>query len=250
MPSCPAAIRSPIRISGKWYQDATDRDRRPATSLGGLLPNGAGRAGAQEEADGCGSRVQLGDVGQVEADDIGRVPGPGLVDEEPDALAGADAAEPFGDDVGIAEGVGDAGLVVTDQVGTRLGAGPGRVAGDVAEPLACAVTARGGGAAVMGAGVFMSGVLGAAEADDAARAAAAVGALGGCLHGPVGVVERAAADDGLVTVVQDGGRSIPTRCRPVPGRRTGRCCPGGRRQARAAPRRAARGRVPPATPHR
>src|SRR5882757_4843182 len=60
-----------------------------------------------------------------------------------------------------------------------------------------------------GRGLFMSGVLGAAEADDAARAAAAVGALGGGLHGPVGVVERAAADHGLVTVAQDGGGPFP-----------------------------------------
>jgi hypothetical protein len=40
-------------------------------------------------------------------------------------------------------------------------------------------------------------VLGAAETDNGAGAAAAVQALGGGLHGPVGVVERPAADNRL-----------------------------------------------------
>src|ERR1022692_2352240 len=45
-------------------------------------------------------------------------------------------------------------------------------------------------------GVLMSHVRSAAEADDVACPAAAVGALGGCLHGPAGGVERAAPDEG------------------------------------------------------
>ena len=78
------------------------------------------------------------DIGEVKADHIPGVARAGVVDEEPDAFAGADAAQSFGHDVGIAEGVGDAGIVVADQVGTRLGAVSGRgraVASDVPETL-------------------------------------------------------------------------------------------------------------------
>lgn len=59
----------------------------------------------------------------------------GVVDEEPDAFAGADGAQAFGDDVGVIEGVGNAGLLITDDVGAVLAAGCGRgrlAAGDEA----------------------------------------------------------------------------------------------------------------------
>ncbi len=137
------------------------------------------------------------------------MPGSRFVDQEPDAFAHADGPQALGNDVRIAEPVGDTGLVVADTVGIRVGGGlaPGMAAaGDAPETLARAGVAGGPGRWAAGgvAGLAMSHVLGAAEADDVAGSAAAVGAFGGCLDGAVGVVEGTAAHDGLVLGFQDG----------------------------------------------
>ena len=80
-----------------------------------------GQVGAQVRAVCAvgqrGSGVVVLDVGEVEADDVGGVAGVGGVGEEADAFAVSDGAQPFGDDVGVAEGAGLAGLVVGDDVG-------------------------------------------------------------------------------------------------------------------------------------
>lgn len=43
-----------------------------------------------------------------------------VVDEEPDSFTAADGAKIFGDDVSVVLGVGDARVVVADQMGARL----------------------------------------------------------------------------------------------------------------------------------
>src|ERR1035438_5450758 len=61
------------------------------------------------------------------------------VGQEADAFAGADGAEAFGDDVGVAEEASRAGCVVADEVGaeTAVGSAAGGLAvGDAPESLA------------------------------------------------------------------------------------------------------------------
>src|SRR6266508_5323373 len=84
------------------------------------------------------SPVVIVNVGEIEADDVDRAIRTRGVGEEADAFAGADGAESFGDDLGVAEGVGLAGFLVADYVGAeaalRAAAGGVTVA-DAAEPL-------------------------------------------------------------------------------------------------------------------
>src|ERR1019366_5470253 len=83
--------------------------------------------------------VVLLDVRRVEADYVDCVARVSRVCQEGDAFAGADGAESLGDDVGVAEGAGRAGFVVSDEVGaeTAIGAAAGGLAvGDAAESLA------------------------------------------------------------------------------------------------------------------
>jgi len=93
------------------------RRHRPSAWLPGawgcpLLSLRGGRAGLL---------VVGGDVGRVEADDVGGVFWVAGGGEEADVLAGVQGAESFGDDVVLAEGVDGSGVPFLYPAGTRAG---------------------------------------------------------------------------------------------------------------------------------
>src|SRR6266568_6269458 len=203
------------------------------------------------------SAVQVLDVWQVEADHVGCVAGIAGVGKKADAFAGTDSPEALGDDVGVAEGVDGAGLVVADEVGSHPPFGPAArrlTVDDAPEPLRSAKPAHSAVAAlrlgnIRSAAHHVTHPLRSGTRPRCSRPAA--GKSPWTRPAPPG---RGCRTTHRRSRPRSGPparwRSIPTRSRPSPAPQTARHSPDARQPAQAAPPAAARGRVLPATPHR